>query len=406
VAILGAGPAGASLATYLARRGLEVVVFDGGTRPPLVVGESLVPAVVPFLKRLGIEEEVASYSTLKPGATFVFDPNDTLSFRFEEVRRAKTRYSYNVPRDLFDRSLRDAAARAGARFVGQHARVEREGRSQRVRLAPASLEASGLAAPPDLIVDAAGRTRLLARLLGIPTVEGARRDVALHAHMENVALLQPGDVHTDRLEHGWSWRIPLPGRVSVGLVIDGAVIGEYGDSAEEQFDAYLRHDRVLEEWAKGAKRISPVLRYTNYQLRCTRGVGPGWALLGDAFGFVDPVFSSGLLIGLDGAAALADAIASGSPSALRRYQARVLRHLENWQRVAGYFYDGRLFTLFKVGEFFRTLPIGRLLDFHFRTHMPRVFTGEATTRRYSIGLVDFMVAHALAGNDPRNLAVR
>ena len=406
MAILGAGPAGASLATYLARRGLEVVVFDGGTRPPLVVGESLVPAVVPFLKRLGIEEEVASYSTLKPGATFVFDPNDTLSFRFEEVRRAKTRYSYNVPRDLFDRSLRDAAARAGARFVGQHARVEREGRSQRVRLAPASLEASGLAAPPDLIVDAAGRTRLLARLLGIPTVEGARRDVALHAHMENVALLQPGDVHTDRLEHGWSWRIPLPGRVSVGLVIDGAVIGEYGDSAEEQFDAYLRHDRVLEEWAKGAKRISPVLRYTNYQLRCTRGVGPGWALLGDAFGFVDPVFSSGLLIGLDGAAALADAIASGSPSALRRYQARVLRHLENWQRVAGYFYDGRLFTLFKVGEFFRTLPIGRLLDFHFRTHMPRVFTGEATTRRYSIGLVDFMVAHALAGNDPRNLAVR
>src|SRR5690606_2722137 len=115
VAILGAGPAGASLATYLARRGLDVVLFDGGKRPPLVVGESLVPAIVPFLQRLGIEEEVASYSTFKPGATFVFAPDDHLSMRFQEVRKARTAYAYNVPRDRFDRSMREVAMRAGAR---------------------------------------------------------------------------------------------------------------------------------------------------------------------------------------------------------------------------------------------------------------------------------------------------
>ena len=166
VAILGAGPAGASLAAYLARhrarRGaapeFEVTLFDGGTRPPIVVGESLVPAVVPFLQRLGIEEEVASYSTFKPGAIFRFGLEDVLMFRFDEVRGARTTYSYNVPRDRFDASVRDAALAAGARLVPQHARVERDGTGERVRLAEASLAAAGLARQPDFIVDAGGRS--------------------------------------------------------------------------------------------------------------------------------------------------------------------------------------------------------------------------------------------------------
>jgi len=74
--------------------------------------------------------------------------------------------------------------------------------------------------------------------------------------------------------------------------------------------------------------------------------------------------------------------------------------------VVGYFYNGRLFTLFKVGEIMRTQFFWRMLDFHFTKHMPRVFTGEATTKRYSVGLLDFMVRYALAGNDPQKLAVR
>lgn len=406
VAILGAGPSGASLATYLARAGDEVTLFDGGTRPVLTVGESLVPALVPILQRLGIEDEVASYSVLKPGASFIFDREDVLFIRFDDVRGARTTYSYNVPRDRLDRSIRDAALRTGARLIPQHGRLEREPGSERVRLADASLAAAGLTAQPDFIVDAAGRSRILARLLELPTVEGERKDNALHAHLEGVPLLREGDVHTDRLAHGWCWRIPLPGRVSVGLVMDPAVLAEFGASSEEQFDAYLQHDPLLRDWGVTAKRISPVLRYTNYQLRTMRGVGPNWALVGDAFGFVDPVFSSGLLVGMDAASELSDALANGGAAALRRYEAHVLRHLSNWQRVADYFYDGRLFTLLKIGELMRTRPVGRLMDFHFRKHLPRIFTGEATTHRYSVGLLDFMVRHALMGNDPRELAVR
>ena len=76
-----------------------------------------------------------------------------------------------------------------------------------------------------------------------------------------------------------------------------------------------------------------------------------------------------------------------------------------WHRVIGWFYNGRLLTLFKVGEYVRgTLP-GRLLDFHFRKHMPRIFTGEDATNRYSLGLVEFMVKYGLAGNDPSKVQI-
>ena len=406
VAVLGGGPAGAALATFLARDGIEVALFDGGKRPPLIVGESLVPAIVPFLRALGIEDEVAAYSTFKPGATFTFDAGDRMTFLFGEVRAARTPYSYNVPRDRLDRSVREAALRAGARFVPRHARVTRAPGSERVELDAESLAAAGLQEPPDFVVDAAGRGRLLGRLLELPVVEGGRRDTALHAHLEGVPLVFEGHVHTDLLEHGWCWRIPLPGRVSVGLVIDTPVLREFGDDAEQQLDGYLRHDRRLRDWGALAKRISPVVKYTNYQLRHSRGVGEGWALLGDAFGFIDPVFSSGLLVALDGAQALAAALREGSAAALSRYEAHVLHHLANWQRVAGYFYDGRLFTLLKLGDRKRTEFPWMLIDPHFRKHLPRVFTGESTTRRYSMGLLDFMVRWGLVRSDPRPLAVR
>jgi len=194
--------------------------------------------------------------------------------------------------------------------------------------------------------------------------------------------------------------------VSVGLVMDPAALREFGGDVEDQFDGYLRHDPQLSDWGVTAKRISPVMKYTNYQLRHTRGLGPGWALVGDAFGFIDPVFSSGLLIALDGAWNLAQALISGSDRALRRFESRNLKQLENWQRIVRYFYDGRLFTLFKIGEEMSTRWLGRMTDFHFRRHMPRVVTGEATTHPYSMGLLDFMVQNALWDLDPRERAVR
>ena len=407
VAILGGGPSGATLATLLARAGFDVVVFARGGRPPIVVGESLVPAVVPFLRKLGVEDEVASYSIWKGGATFVLSREARLSFRFSEVRGARTTYSYNVPRDRFDATLLAAAGRAGAQIVEGSARLERVGDGDEVRLSEETLALAGgaLKRPPDFIVDGGGRNRTIPRLLGIPILDGKRRDTALHAHFEGIEVEIPGNVHTDRLEHGWCWRIPLPGRVSMGLVIDSERIRKFGDSSEEQLDNYLRHDPVIRDYAAPARRVTPVIRYSNYQSRAARGVGRNWALVGDTFGFVDPVFSSGLLIAFQSAERLANALIDGTERALAAYEKETLRNLLAWQRVIGWFYDGRLLTLLKIGQYVRgTLP-GRLVDFHFRKHMPRIFTGEDATNRYSLGLIEFMVNYGLARNDPNELRV-
>jgi flavin-dependent dehydrogenase len=405
VAILGGGPAGAALGAFLARRGRDVVLFHQGKRPPIIVGESLVPAVVPYMRRLGIEDEVAGYSIWKGGATFVLDRESRISFRFDEVRKAETTYSYNVPRDRFDASVLEAARRAGVRVVDHPARLAREGDGDRVLLMDEAREAAGLRRPPDFIVDAGGRRRILPRLLGIPIIDGSRRDTALHAHFEGIEVEIEGNVHTDRLEHGWLWRIPLPGRVSMGAVVDSQYVRKFGETPEDQLDNFLKHDPVIRDYVRPARRVTPVVRYTNYQSRCTRGVGANWALAGDSLGFVDPVFSSGMLLALQSADWLAEALTRDSPRALARYEKRMLHNLACWQRVIGWYYDGRLLTLFRVGEYVRHEPIGRVLDFHFRKHMPRIFTGENATHPYSLALIRFMVNYGLAGNDPDALRV-
>ncbi len=409
IAIIGGGPAGSTLAALLSRAGCAVALFHRGKRPPIIVGESLVPAVVPFLRELDIEEEVAGYGVLKQGATFVFNPQERLNIKFAEVRGARTTYSYNVPRDLFDATLLAAAERSGATVFRRSAHLQRIGDSDRVCLDAESLAE---AAPvfggdePDFIVDAGGRTHKIPGLFGIPHLDGARRDTALHAHVTGVEVEIPGNVHTDRLAHGWAWRIPLPGRVSVGFVVNTEYIQKFGNTPEEQYDNYLRHDPIIRTWAAPAARVTPVVKYTNYQRRTLRGAGENWALVGDTFGFIDPVFSSGVLIAFQSAAALAEALRDASPRALLRYQAFVLKNLRAWQRIADYFYSGNLLTLFKIGDQIRRTRVGKLLDFHFRKYMSRIFTGENTTNRYSLGLVGFMAKYGLPpGCDPSELRI-
>jgi len=408
VAIVGSGPTGSALATWLRRGGAEVALFTRGKRPPIIIGESLVPAVIPFLRDLGVEDEVAKYSMYKPGATFVFHPIAELSFRFAENRAAKTPYAYNVPRDLFDQTLLDNAVRAGAKRIDHSVRIERVPDSDRICFdaETQALAVQALGGAPDFIVDATGRVRTVARLMELATREGARKDVALHAHCTGVELVMPGNVHSERMTRGWGWRIPLPGRVSVGFVIPGDHLAAFGNTAEEQFDNFICSDECARRWGAKAERVTPVVRYSNYQLRATRGAGDGWALVGDAFGFIDPVLSSGLLIGLDGAKNLARAILSGRPAQMRKYQSRAIRLLDDWTRIVDAYYSGRLFTLFQVGKYVQNTRFGKMVDFHFRKHMPRVFTGEASDSRYSMAVVDFMLKYGLAGNDPEEFRVR
>src|SRR5918994_5570676 len=123
VAVLGAGIAGSALAILLARRGADVTLFDDGRRPELVVGESLVPAVVPILRRLGVEEVTASFSRVKPGVTFIWSPTDRATFKFARFAPGVFPYAYNIPRPQFDDALLARAVEVGAHKVVGKARL-------------------------------------------------------------------------------------------------------------------------------------------------------------------------------------------------------------------------------------------------------------------------------------------
>ncbi len=408
VAILGAGPAATTLAALLARNGVKVALLHRPRAAALLVGESLVPAIILILRRLGVEDEVRAYGKYKPGAIFNMNEFGDFPFTFRDFCGKLPDYAYNVPRIKFEATLMDCASRAGAKVVETEAKVERVPGEDKVRLSRETLAACGdiFDGQPDLIVDATGRARVLPKLLDIPSREGGRKDTALFAHLDTAELYKSGYVHSSRLDHGWSWRIPLPDRVSLGIVIPSEHAAKAGTTPEERYDNLLKQDSVLRVATAGSTRLTPVMEYTNYQLVSSRLVGDGWVLLGDTAGFIDPVFSSGLLIGLTSATELADAIRAGGAPAFQKYERGVIHHLETWHEIVNYYYDGRMFTSFRVGEMMRRNPFIRLSYPHINKHMGRIFTGAAGKAAYSMAMMRFLMKYGLKNEDPKAMAIR
>jgi flavin-dependent dehydrogenase len=408
VAILGGGPAASTLATLLARDNVRVAILHRPRAAALLVGESLVPAIILILRRLGVEDEVRAYGKYKPGAIFNMNEWGDFPFTFRDFCGKMPDYAYNVPRIKFETTLMSCAKNSGVKIFETEAKVERVVNSDRVQLSAETLAACGdyFSGQPDLIVDATGRGRVLPKLLNLPAREGGRKDTALFAHLDKTELYKSGYVHSSRLDHGWSWRIPLPDRVSLGIVIPSEHAANAGSTSEERYDNLLKRDSVLRVVAAGATRLTPVMEYTNYQLVSEKLFGENWALVGDTAGFIDPVFSSGLLIGLTSATELADAIRDGGTAAFQKYERDVIHHLKTWHEIVNYYYNGRMFTSFRVGEMMRKNFLIRVSYPHINKHMGRIFTGVAGKAAYSMAMMRFLMKYSLNGEDPKKMAIR
>jgi flavin-dependent dehydrogenase len=426
IAIVGAGPAGAALALLLARQGAEVTLFDDARRPDLLVGESLVPAVVPILKRLGIEEETAAVGVLKPGVSFIWSAADRFAVSFARFAPAVPPYAYNIPRPGFDEALVVKAVEAGAHRVVARARLEpgtRDGGGAELALTADTIAAAPSLGgrPPDLIVDATGRARRAARALDIGATVGRRNDIAHFAHYEGFQWDElPGQVLISRLDAGWSWRIPLKNRLSVGIVLDRQRADDLGRTPEERLDRAVAGDAFLARTAGAATRVTPVVSYSNYQLMSTRASGPGWVMAGDAFGFVDPMLSPGVFLALRSAELVADALApfvrrrsrpapAELSSALRPYVASYTEALRAWWDLIEYFYDGRMLALFRSGDgWVRRRPnvVTKLVQRHIERQIALQASGMGTTSGYSRRLLRFLGRHGLRGVEPAELAIR
>ena len=140
VGIIGSGPTGATLAALLAKKGINVTLFDDGRRPELIVGESLIPAVIPVLRKLDLEERMAAICQHKPGVTFTLDDKEKIEFCFDSLKGTNMpTYTYNAPRPAFDQLLDKRADELGAQRVRTRAKIERVG-TDGVRLAAETLD--------------------------------------------------------------------------------------------------------------------------------------------------------------------------------------------------------------------------------------------------------------------------
>jgi flavin-dependent dehydrogenase len=407
IGIIGCGPSGATLASFLAMKGADVTIFDDGRRPDLIVGESLIPAIIPVLRKLGVEERVAAVCQHKPGVSFTLNNDEQIDFTFQSLAgTTMPTYAYNSPRPALDRVLDKRAEELGAKRAAVRAKIERVNGNQ-LRLADETLaQAPWLKGKqPDLLVDATGRTRLFARTLEIPSELGPRKDVAYFAHYEGCDLPTPqGQVIIGRLENGWAWRIPLRDCLSIGVVINKDDAAKFGTTSEERLEGIINHDPLLAAAGKNRKRVTEVATYANYQLVSTIGHGPGWVMVGDAFGFVDPMLSPGMWLALRSGELLAESLHD-----LAAYSNEMQKLIKAWMAFVEYFYDGRIFAMYKTGTFYEKKFPGKLsgvMHKFFNGKIACMAAGATTTSRFGHALLHYFAIPSSWQNNPATLAIR
>ncbi|MCX7512660.1 NAD(P)/FAD-dependent oxidoreductase [Frateuria hangzhouensis] len=307
VAVIGGGPAGSTAAALLARRGYRVIALEKERHPRFHIGESLLPMNLPILERLGVLEKVHAISVFKAGADFeAANERGYNVFSFGRALGDSPPHSYQVWRQDFDKLLYDHARACGAdaREGQQVVAVEQHGPRQ-TRLDVKGDDGRRYTIDAHYVIDATGREALLSTRKKLKRRNRQHQSAALFSRFRNAAHRageDAGNVSIYRFEHGWMWMIPLPdGSMSVGAVCwPDYLKRRRGDLRAFLLDT-LRQNAALWRRLEGAELVDEVRAAGNYSYDSAQMAGPGWILVGDAFAFLDPVFSSGVFLAMDSA---------------------------------------------------------------------------------------------------------
>jgi flavin-dependent dehydrogenase len=313
VLVIGGGPGGSTVATLLARRGWKVVLLEKERHPRFHIGESLLPMNIPILERLGVLDQVRAIGVLKRGADFPVENGNYNVFRFDRALRDSAGYAFHVKREEFDQLLFEHARSEGvdAREGVKVERVEFDplGRPGVVHAREGD---HTFTVRPRYLVDASGRDAFLGSKLGLKRRNKRHQSAAVFSHFRGVPRREgedAGNVTICRHAHGWLWLIPLnDGVTSVGAVCSPDLLKQRRGETEAFLMRTLESNATVRERMRDAVRIAPVHVTGNYAYDCNRMSGPGWALIGDAWTFVDPMFSSGVFLAMNSAERGAEAI--------------------------------------------------------------------------------------------------
>ncbi|WP_295446745.1 NAD(P)/FAD-dependent oxidoreductase [uncultured Thiodictyon sp.] len=314
VLVIGGGPAGTTAATLMAQQGHRVTVLERARHPRFHVGESLLPANLPLFDKLGVRAEVEAIGMEKWGAEFVSPWHEhSQSFEFAEAWDKSMPHAYQVRRAEFDEILIRNAGRKGANVI--------EGcRVRNVEFLPNDAGAMVQAEHDDgrterwqcrFLIDASGRDTFLGNQFKAKHRNPKHNSSSLYGHFKGAkrhAGQKEGHITIFWFEHGWFWFIPLiDGITSVGVVTWPYYMKTRTKPVKDFFLDLIQMCPALAQRLEGAELVTPVEATGNFSYTCDRTHGANWLLLGDAYAFIDPVFSSGVMLAMQSAFAGATA---------------------------------------------------------------------------------------------------
>ena len=318
IIIIGGGPAGSTVAALLAEKNLDVLLFEREKFPRFSIGESLMPGTYWTLKRLGVLDKMKASVFPKKYSVQFYSKSGRASapFYFFENDEHESSKTWQVLRSEFDQMLLDnaeekgAEARQGVSVLG----VLFEGEKAvgvRAKLPDKSIEEFRA----KVIVDASGQSALISRKLKMSSVEPGLKKASIYTHFEGGVRDAGVDagatiIYHTRNQDSWFWYIPLPNDVvSVGVVgsLD-YLLQNRKDDLKKIFDAELEMCPALKPRLENARQLFPFKVTKDFSYRANRLAGDGWVLVGDAFGFLDPIYSSGVFLALKSGEMAADAI--------------------------------------------------------------------------------------------------
>lgn len=339
VVIIGGGPAGSTAAALLAERGYRVSLLEKAHHPRFHIGESLLPANLPLLEKLGVADEVKAIGMEKWGAEFVSPWHEhKQEFEFADALDKSMPLAYQVRRAQFDEILIRNASRKNARVVEgcQVQDVEFLPNNAGARVQARHDDGSPETVNARFVLDASGRDTFLGNRFKAKQRNKKHNSTALYGHFtgaERAPGKAEGNITIFWFDHGWFWFIPLAdGTTSVGAVTWPYYLKTRNKKSLEQFfEETIALCAPLKARLQHAQLTSAVEATGNFSYVCDRTHGNNYLLLGDAYTFIDPVFSSGVMLAMNSAFIGADTV----DTCLRHPEraAAALKHFDRMMRI-------------------------------------------------------------------------
>lgn len=359
VLIIGAGPSGTVASAYLKNNGFDVLVIEKQVFPRFVIGESLLPRTMDHLEEVGFLGAVkeAGFQE-KLGATF-FNKGKKCEFLFAEQFTKGYEYTYQVPRDKFDKVLSDEAQKKGIEILFEHT-VEKVDFQKGFQETTISNKEGNFSVKSKFVIDASGYGRVLPRQLDLnePSTLKARSSIFTHIKNNYKGITQKqNNIFIDTLddENSWMWIIPFnDGKTSVGFVGKDEWIKTFEENPKKKFLEIAKNNQIFNDIFKEVEfQYTPkVLR--GYSVGVKQLFGDGYILSGNSTEFLDPVFSSGVMLatetGLLASKLVAKHLKGESVDFQLEYADVVAHGVAVFRSYVDAWYDGTLHTIFFTKE--------------------------------------------------------